>query len=117
MSHWIALFVCVLANVASNYALKSFATTMPTTLDRAALPALATNLWLWAGVAAAGTVFVTYIWAIRGVPLSIAYPLATGLSVIGVAICATTLLGETIDGWRLAGMALIVVGAAILILR
>lgn len=109
MAHWMALLVSVAANISSNFAFKRF--TEETAMTPAGgLQALLMKPWLWLGVACAGVVMLSYLFAIRGLPLSVAYPVATGLSAAGICLIGSYFFGETIKLTSLSGIALIVLG-------
>ena len=113
---WIALLVSVAANVASNIAFKRF-------MDSATLepswPALRSALLtpsLWIGLVCAGIVLAAYLFAIRLVPLGVAYATATSLSAFGIAAAGVLLFGETLKTSAMIGIAL-VIGGVLLIAR
>ena len=109
MAHWMALLVSVAANISSNFAFKRFteetAATSPGNLQ-----SLLLKPWLWLGVACAGVVMLSYLFAIRGLPLSVAYPVATGLSAAGICLIGSYVFGESIKLTSLSGIVLIVLG-------
>ncbi len=74
---------------------------------------LASNGWLIAGIAL--HVFALGLWviALKRVDLSFAYPFIA-LGFVFIALLSTLLLKESISGWRLAGMILIVIGVSII---
>jgi multidrug transporter EmrE-like cation transporter len=110
MAHWIALLVSVAANISSNFAFKRFTEETVLVAPPGGLPALLTKPWLWLGVTCAGVVMLSYLFAIRGLPLSVAYPVATGLSAAGICLIGSYFFGETIKLTSLSGIVLIVLG-------
>jgi multidrug transporter EmrE-like cation transporter len=111
---WAALAISVLANIISNLVLKSFTLTIPAQLEwRGALSLLANPL-LWLGLVMTGIIFVTYVFAIRTLPLSIAYPIATGLAAVGITLVGCKVFGEPISLETIAGIALVIAGIGIL---
>lgn len=114
MSHWLALVVCIASNILANVAVKR--AMEQTTLDASweGVKALVLQPWLWAGIVLAGLVFVSYVYAIRGVPLSSAYPITTSTATIGIAFVGAFMFGEQIGlrgalgiGFVLAGLLLL----------
>lgn len=114
MSHWIALLVAILANVSGNLALKQFSQQMLERQDVSPVVAALLNPYFWIGGLSAGLVFLSYIWALRGVPLSVAYPIGTGVSAVGVLLAAGLVLGETIGLAKIAGVGLVIAGVLLI---
>ena len=113
---WIALLVSVAANIAANIAFKRFMTgatlepTWPALRDALLTPSL------WIGFVCAGTVLLAYLFAIRLVPMGVAYATATSLSALGITVAGVLLFGETLKASAVIGIAL-VVGGVLLIAR
>lgn len=114
MSHWLALIICIAANILANIAVKRAMDATPLEVSWNGLVTAVLQPWLWAGIALAGVVFLSYLYAIRGVPLSTAYPFTTSSATIGIALAGSLLFGETI-GWRGAlGIGLVLGGLMLL---
>ena len=58
--------------------------------------------------------FYCFSRALRTVPLSVAYAVWAGLGTALVAVAGAVLFGESIGGWRLVGIGLIVAGVVVL---
>lgn len=72
-------------------------------------------LWQIVGNLAGLVTVITLTWLLRYQPLSVAFPLTTGLGVIGVQLFASRwLFGETISLQRWLGSILIILGIAFL---
>ena len=99
MSYWLALLVCVAANVTANIAVKRAMDSTALELSWEGARSVLMQPWLWLGCSLAGVVFLSYLYAIRGVPISSAYPIVTSAAAIGVAMAGNLLFGETI-GWK-----------------
>ena len=99
MSHWLALLICIAANIGANIAVKRAMDGTPLELSWNGAKAMLLQPWLWLGCTFAGVVFFSYLYAIRGVPLSSAYPIATSSAMIGIAMAGSLMFGETI-GWK-----------------
>lgn len=114
MSHWFALLLCVFANVSANMAFKHVMSGAPGELKWQTLVGIATQPWLWFGFLMAGVVLSAYLYAIREVPISMAYPVVTSLATIGMAIAGSWLFGEIL-GWRaIAGIACVMCGVLLI---
>jgi multidrug transporter EmrE-like cation transporter len=71
--------------------------------------------WQVVGNLAGFITVITLTWLLRYIPLHVAFPLTTGLAVIGVQIIAGMLLfGETISFNQWLGTILVVLGIALL---
>ncbi|BFU96115.1 MAG: hypothetical protein NTNFB02_28370 [Nitrospira sp.] len=65
--------------------------------------------WVWAGIASGIAGFVSWLYVLRWVPLSIAFPLASVVHVL-IPLGSWFFLGETMSPLRWCGIALIVIG-------
>jgi small multidrug resistance pump len=54
--------------------------------------------------------FVAYVFVLKFVPVSVAYPLITGLSILMILSITSVFLGEDLSGTMVAGSVLIVMG-------
>jgi multidrug transporter EmrE-like cation transporter len=56
------------------------------------------------------------IWMVilRLMPLSLAFPIAAGVLVIGTMLTGVLLLGEIVTTWQLAGSVMIMIGIALM---
>jgi multidrug transporter EmrE-like cation transporter len=110
MSHWIALLLAVAANVGANIAFKHFVEntdlkpTWPSFVTAVAQPTLWLGLGLGVGLLGA------YLYALRGLPLSVAYTTATTLSIAGVTCAGVLLYGESFGPRMVAGIAMVMAG-------
>ena len=116
---WIALALAVSANVGANLALRESAKASRglTGGDRGLfeiLWAVLTNPMLLIGGGLAGVLLVAYWYALRGIPVVIAYPLVTGLAMAGIAIGSWLVFGEQLEPRAYAGIGLIMLGATLL---
>jgi multidrug transporter EmrE-like cation transporter len=112
--HWLALFVAVLANATANVAFKktmtnaSFETTFFNLLKLAADP------WMWVGSVSAALLLGSYLYALKGLDLSVAYPAVTGLAMLAIAFAGATFLDEAMSVWKLVAIILITIGVIML---
>lgn len=68
------------------------------------------HLYLGSALAAYGLGFACYVFALRSLPISVGYPVMTGLTLLFIACIGRFLFGEEIALTRIVGMALILVG-------
>jgi multidrug transporter EmrE-like cation transporter len=110
MTHWLALFFCVIANVTANVSLKRFvqATDFEPTMQGLIQAVL--QPWLWVSLFACGLVLGSYVYAIKVVPLSAAYPIVTSLATIGIALAGAFIFGESLKAAKIMGVLLVVSG-------
>jgi quaternary ammonium compound-resistance protein SugE len=69
----------------------------------------------WPGVLAVGAAAVSFLLlslALRDLPVGTGYAVWVGLGAVGVALAGMTLLGESVDPWRIGFLALILIGVA-----
>lgn len=110
MSHWIALFLAVAANVGANVSFKHF---VQNTEFRATWPAVFAALGqptLWIGGMFGATLLGCYLYALRGIPISVAYTSATTLSITAIICAGVFLYGEPFGPRMAAGVAAVMVG-------
>jgi multidrug transporter EmrE-like cation transporter len=108
-SHFLILSLVVCNLVFTIIANASFKVSAQSTSWRSFL------LWQVAGNLAGFATVILLTWLLRYQPLSVAFPLTTGLGVIGVQIIASHwLFGEAISMERWIGAALIILGIAFL---
>jgi small multidrug resistance pump len=113
--HWLALVICVAANVAANFAFKRFVSSIDLQFT---VPALINTLLepsLWIGLMFAGVVLGSYLYAIRGLPLSVAYPAVTSSAIVGIATASAVAFGEPLGMAKIAAIVLIVAGLCLLV--
>ena len=113
MSHWVALTLCIVANVGCNIAFKR----LVDSANGAAFWRLHGGIWsepsLWIGVLLAGLALAGYLYAIRIVPLAIAYAVVTSVSIVLLAVAGAIFLNESVNTKQIAGFSLIVIGITI----
>lgn len=71
-------------------------------------------LWLGAACGVYGLGFLCYSVALQKLPMSLAYPVMTAVSMLVIALLGYTLLQEPITLQKAAGMALLAAGAFLL---
>jgi multidrug transporter EmrE-like cation transporter len=70
--------------------------------------------WLLLGLACFGLAFICYATALAKIPITVVYPVMTGLGMAIVTTAAALWFGEGITWTLIAGMALIVAGVAVI---
>jgi len=76
----------------------------------AALKSVATNYWLWAGIALFGLAFILYSLVLTRINLSIAYPVMTSLGLVIITLVSILVFKEVITGIQAGGLLLIIIG-------
>jgi multidrug transporter EmrE-like cation transporter len=113
--HWLALALGVTFNIAANVFFKE---AMRSGSPNLGLQAYVLGLlgcgWLWLGVLSSVALLGSYLYALRAVPLVIAYPTVTGLAMVGIALVSSTFLGTTLVMWHYLGILLVVGGVTLL---
>jgi multidrug transporter EmrE-like cation transporter len=71
--------------------------------------------WVWSSIVATGIAFFGWIFVLRRLELSVAYPALSGVFVL-VALGAHSILGESLSAARLVGLGLIVCGILVVAL-
>jgi small multidrug resistance pump len=109
MIAWLALLCAILCNAAGNVFIKQ--SSLTTELQ----PSLSyLNPWFILGVAFFGINVLLYSWALRAIPLVVAYPILVGVSVSLVAIIAVFFFKERFGVVHAAGTALVMLGVSCL---
>jgi multidrug transporter EmrE-like cation transporter len=110
MSKWLPLVLCAAANIGANLALKRAVGGQALELSWAAVFAVLREPWLWLGFLFAGIVLLSYLYAIRTLPIGLAYPVVTGLVTLGTFFAGSLVFGEAMTLRALGGVTLIAVG-------
>jgi len=103
------VFLCTLFGVAAQYFIKTSGMQM-TTITVAALLA---NWHLWTGLSLYGFSTILLILALRDGELSLLYPVIS-LTYVWVTIMSVMVFHETINVFKIAGVAIICIGVALL---
>ena len=70
-----------------------------------------TSLWVWAAICCLVLSFLCWIYVLKHVPLSVAFPL-TNVVHITIPISSWIFLGEAISLWRWFGIGVVIMGLA-----
>lgn len=113
LTPWVLLAGAILANATANVLVKVAARH----LGGAAtwnLAQMAHNGWLLGGIASFAGALLLYTAALRHFPLTVAYPLMTGVGFVLVTLAAVVFLHEGYPWTRALGTAAILVGVVLL---
>jgi multidrug transporter EmrE-like cation transporter len=110
MSNWIALILAIAGNIGANFAFKYFVQTTEFKRSWASWGAAVMQPSLWLGLFLGVMLLGCYIYAVRGIPLSIAYTVATSASIAGVTCVGVLGFGEVISTQAIVGIAIVMLG-------
>jgi multidrug transporter EmrE-like cation transporter len=105
-----ALVVAVIASVAANTAFKLAVASISSNSDKGAILQILSQVSFWAGLFFAALLLISYVSAIRGVAVSIAYVTLTSLAMVGLVVVDRGLFGVPVDIAKIFGMALAISG-------
>lgn len=105
----VLIVACTLLTAVAQILIKTGAGT----LTRSNPWSMLTNVPLVAGYSLYGLMTVMFIYALRDEELSFVYPIIS-LSYVWVAVLSVWLLHEVLNPWKMAGVATIVAGVAVL---
>lgn len=71
------------------------------------------STWVWGAIVLLVLSFASWLWVLRNLPLSVAYPLANVVHIL-IPLGSWLFLGEKISAIRWCGVALLVVGLTVL---
>ena len=112
---WLQLALSVLCVVASELLLKRGASDVadpPSAYWWTGLNGLASPL-VWIAIVLVVASFLSWLYVLKYIPLNIAFPLSRIVDVL-VPLCCWLFLGEMISGRRWCGIALVVIGLAVM---
>ena len=72
------------------------------------------NPWAWLGGAGSLLLLGSYLYAIRSMPLGVAYPIATSLGTVAVALAGVLIFSESLRPSNIIGIALVVTGVLLI---
>jgi multidrug transporter EmrE-like cation transporter len=108
VNHYFSLIVSILIGIAGQISLKAGSVQRPLEFESKFL-----NGYVLAGLAAYGLAFIFYVYALRKIPVSVAFP-SVSISYVAVAFLAHVIWGEPF-GYRQI-LALLFIGLGITIL-
>lgn len=110
MSYWIALLLAIAGNVGANISFKHFIQTTDLDMSWASARVALLHPSFWLGMIFGFSLLGCYLYAIKGLPLSVAYTTATSLSIAGITCAGVFLYGETLGVRALIGIAVVLLG-------
>jgi multidrug transporter EmrE-like cation transporter len=111
---WIFLFLAIAANIGANISFKYF---VQNTRFESSWPSVGRNVLqpsFLIGCFFGFMLLGCYLSALRGLPLSSAYTVATSLSIVGITCAGVFLYGEVLSVRALTGIAIVLVGVTLL---
>lgn len=111
---WLAIGIAVLANVVANITLK---VAMTSAGEKAGVTAFSSALstgTFWLGVLSAGVLLLSYLYAIKSIPVGTAYVVTTSLAMVGIAFAENRFFGTAITAPKLFGILLVIAGIAVI---
>lgn len=112
--YWGALAVAVIANISANTALKMTMTSVSGGSGKEIILGVLTRTSFWVAVALLGVLLVSYLAALRSVPVSLAYVAVTSLALVGLVIVERVFLGSPLGATKLFGVVLVVFGVILM---
>jgi multidrug transporter EmrE-like cation transporter len=108
---WIALAIGVVLNAAANILIKAGVRDG----SRPLLERVLHDPWYLMGMTSFGLALVAYSYALTRIPLTVGYPIMTGVGMGIVAVAGWWWFGEPLGMIKLLGMACVVVGVVLLV--
>ncbi len=110
MTYWIVLLLAIGANIAANISFKHFvqSTELDASWNSVGVALLHPSFWL--GIILGVSLLGCYLYAMKGLPLSVAYTTATSLSIAGITCAGVFIYGDTLGPRALIGIAVILAG-------
>jgi multidrug transporter EmrE-like cation transporter len=98
-----ALVLAIAANIGANAAWKSAVSSLSPRASESSLVQLLRNGYLWIGVALVAVLLVSYLVAIRQIPISVAYVAVSALAMVGLVVVDSTFFGLKLGVHNLLG--------------
>ena len=111
---WTALVLAIAANIGANTAFKSAVASLSPRADESLLQLLR-NGNLWIGLALAAVLLVSYLVAIRQIPMSVAYLTLSALATVGLVVVDSTFFGLKLAVHNFLGIGLVILGLALVL--
>lgn len=110
----VALALCVIGNVCANAGFKRLVQSVEPEFSLRTLVDVVTSPWLWLGGLGSLLLLGSYLYAIRTLPLGVAYPIATSLGTVAVATMGILMFSEPLKLTNMAGIALVICGVLLI---
>lgn len=107
---WAALVVATIANIVANTSLKQAMISVDTNLDKIILLQVLGLVSFWIGLVFAGVLLLSYLVALRHLPVGTAYAFTTSLAMAGIIIVESRLFGTPVSMSKAAGIGFVALG-------
>ena len=107
---WAAIVLATIASIVANTSLKQAMITVDASLDKSTLLQVLGLASFWIGLVFAGVLFLSYLVAIRHLPVGTAYAVITSLAMAGIIIVESRLFGTPVSTLKAAGIAFVALG-------
>ena len=107
---WLALLVAIAANIGANTALKHAMNSVSLGSGTEAAFQMLQNMSFWIGLLLAAVLLLSYLIAIRQMPISVAYLAVTSLAMIGLVAVDSIFFGLRLTATHGVGVGLVVAG-------
>lgn len=114
MNHWTLIFIAAGANVILNLCLKQGGRGLNTAGLGTLVQSILLSPWMWAAVASAVVLLSAFVAAVRVYSLSLTYTAVTALAMVTLTTIGMGLHQEPVSIGRIAGLALIIAGLAVI---
>ncbi len=111
MITWIALAIGVVLNAAANVLVKAGVRDV----SRPLLDRVLHDPWYILGMTSFGLALVAYSYALTRIPLTVGYPIMTGVGMGIVAVASWWWFGESLGMVKLIGMGFVLIGVVLLV--
>ena len=110
---WTALLLAVAANIGANAAFKTAVASVSAGAAASAPLQLLRSGYLWIGLTLAAVLLVSFLVALRQIPVSVAYLAISALATVGLVVVDSALFGLKLGLHNVLGMALVIAGLAL----
>lgn len=107
---WAALALAVTANVVANASLRQAMVSVNSDSNKSVFVQVLTQPSFWIGLVFAGILLLSYLAAIRNIPVGTAYAFTTSLAMVGIIVVEHRLFGTSISTSKSAGIAFVALG-------
>ena len=105
--------LAIAANIGANTALKSAVVSLSPRAGESLLVQLLRNGYFWIGLALAAVLLVSYLVAIREIPMSVAYLALSALAMVGLVVVDSMFFGLKLSVYNVLGIGLVIAGLAL----
>jgi len=112
--YWLSLFSAIICNIIANISFKKAISRAPPGKGIDSLLELLNDPWMWTGGVSCVLLLFFYVYSLKGLDLSIAYPVTTGLAMLGIVVSGALFFGETISATRIVAIIFIFIGVLLL---